>query len=189
MKRTNESDELLLDAQPSCKKMRISHSAGELRLDRDLGALNWPRPYQNFWCAGENLALERKGPLELILTVHNTRVYIQLDRMYPHVPPVVVHVENGPRIMVSSAPGCAAPGNDVAMQCQDNDNTIHYNLWTPIQGIGDMLDFVVRKLTLPQQQTELMDQQYRMPAKHCLFAPNRFNMGYDRSVPLRAMEC
>ena len=220
----------------SLKKVRISLTPGELRLDRDLAGLTVVSD-RTWLLRPDDVWLDRlNDPLQLLLRMGETaRVYIQLSRMYPHVPPTVARVENpfgtirAVRVMMAN-PGIQQQqmnqsdehGQQHQPQQQQNqpwfeindqnETVLVYHRWSPIMWIGDLLRFLVEAFdhdrqhpqpqrqsigTTPQQQYQEQQQirhrQQHEPSKHqTLFAPNRFDLGYDRSsveTSTRPMEC
>ena len=124
---------LLLDCQSlqsSLKRVRLSCSPGELRLQRDLRSLitdGWSQPQDQVWLLEGIAKLEQvtqHDPLRLLLAIqqqqqqhhhhdryhhpHGALLWIQIPRMYPHRPPVISRLEspttNIQRIVVTEAP-------------------------------------------------------------------------------------
>lgn len=146
----------------SClKRVRISMSPGELRLDRDLSELaaKWThvddRAYQ---CA--DARLERTNdPLRLLLRLQHAELHLMISRLYPHAPPVVTNVWNNDTPFRGDSSGSRiqqvivsvkAPETQHRQPMQEeyaastmNSNTIVYDQWSPIQQIGALLDFLV----------------------------------------------
>ena len=90
--------------QRSLKRVRLSSSPGELRLQLDLRHLvmsrEWVQTAEDVWywprtaCRLEQCQVD---PLRLILTLPQqyATVWIQIPRMYPHRPPVVTRIGHG----------------------------------------------------------------------------------------------
>jgi len=208
-------------------------SPGELRLDHDLcQLLGWNRVHERIWVHHhrENIRLDRiaNDPLRLVLHVGNARVSLQFSRLYPHEPPVVVHLENCIHIsnfIVSLVdPNQQHTHNNVQEQ-QNYDNndyemamettpttqqhhgehrltkrTVTYNQWSPIRRLDELLHFIIDALeqdsrsiiTMPSTTTTTTTTTPMRHKHDAFFAPNRFDIGYDRSTSnstARPMEC
>mmetsp|Transcript_27039 Transcript_27039/g.39964 ORF Transcript_27039/g.39964 Transcript_27039/m.39964 type:complete len:214 (-) Transcript_27039:101-742(-) len=189
----------------SLKRVRISTSPGELRLDRDLSQLpEWQSHSQKCrrvcrFFGRWNFVLDRTEPLGLVLTVKESqwmlRISISISRMYPHQAPKIAHVNY----------------QSTASDHHVSDSNLHRALtaqnhecwWTPIKTLSDFLQDLLERLAVvlpPSTQSDEGDDYCRMehdggeshlPRKVNLgFPPNRFDIGYDRSINNgRAMEC
>jgi ubiquitin-protein ligase len=165
----------LLDCQSlqsSLKRVRLSCSPGELRLQRDLKSLvsqGWTQN-DDCWYLPEIAKLEQVSPhdpLRWVLRLHNhSTVWMQIPRMYPHRPPVISKVESPPsssnrsiiqRIVVTEAPptntsnsASATTASTTTTRLQEPvSTTVWYNQWSPVMRLGDLLQFVIVLLTNP----------------------------------------
>lgn len=172
----------------SLKRVRISTSPGELRLERDFTQLGWTP--SNKWLS-KDIYMDRVHALQLVIYLEQScKLHIDIPRLYPHSPPTIVHIE----------------GSDSSSKVVLQDKEY---AWTPVMTLQDFISQVWQTYTTtttlcqPQQQTP--DDEERsmpvdaitdLPTKHVtLFAPNRFNLGYDQSATactaaptVRAME-
>jgi ubiquitin-protein ligase len=123
LKRTcsDTSDNSLLDCQSlqsSLKRVRLSCSPGELRLQRDLKSLvssqGWTQNEDCFYLP-EIAKLEPVSPhdpLRWVLRLHNhSTVWMQIPRMYPHRPPVILKVESSLPSSLSSSSSSTTSSN------------------------------------------------------------------------------
>lgn len=89
----NTSFPLNYDLGSCLKRVRISMSPGELRLDRDLSELgnHWRQVDDRVYVWEECYSrLERTNdPLRLVLRIQHVELKIAVHRLYPHAPPVV----------------------------------------------------------------------------------------------------
>lgn len=176
----NNADELL---GQSLKRVRISTSPGELRLDRDLQQLGWSTSNRFLT---DHIWLDRVHALRLVLMISNRiAMHIDIPRMYPHEAPKLVRVvQEDERDSDSSR----TPSSSSSLQLPD------YAAWSPIQTIQDYIQYLLEQLSM-QSESDIgmaVDEIHNQPLKHVaksLFAPNRFDVGYDRSIPAKAMEC
>jgi len=127
--------------QSSLKRVRLSCSPGELRLQRDLRSLKgWDAVSQDCWArlGGAHLTLE--NPLRLILHSEGARFWIQIPRMYPHRPPTIARMEGVTwmrHVVVQDTPHVSqAPPPDCC------GNTVIYQ-WSPVMHLGDLIDFLL----------------------------------------------
>lgn len=153
----------------SLKRVRISTSPGELRLERDFTQLGWTP--SNKWLSPD-IYMDRVHALQLVIYLQGNnkgkgcKLHIDIPRLYPHSPPKIVHIEGGEGTLLKETEYA----------------------WTPVMTLQDFISQVWQ--TYQQQQTP--DEEERsmpvdaitdLPAKHVtLFAPNRFNLGYDQSA-------
>lgn len=205
------SDALLLDCQAlqrSLKRVRLSCSPGELRLQRDIRHLvlseHWIRLSDSAWQSPcQKVRLERHtDPLMLILKVQHVMVWIQIPRMYPHRPPCVTRIQsqssttaltNIHTIRICEAHEAQPPAGPL---------TAVYPDWSPVDRLHNVIHFIVRVLNDPstKQQTtafvaqvppthseplfmeehKMEDADYRTNLDST-FPPNRFDLGYYRS--------
>ena len=239
-----------VDLGSTLKKVRISMTPGELRLDRDLCELSggWTRVGDRVWVLRPHVRLDRlNDPLQLVLRVGDAKAYLQLSRMYPHVPPVVAHLENShniQRVVVSVVEPAIDDDNNnngVAMEQEQQQQMFHqqqqqqqqhawddsvmmttpghhhhhpqqnyycrnqgstatpttttltFDQWSPIRQLGELLHFIIHALEHEKWRREGGTMPPSAPSKHStMFAPNRFDLGYDRStvaISTRPMEC
>lgn len=189
--------------QSSLKRVRLSRSPGEFRLQRDLKTLNseqWGSSHHspnamNFssttWIhrsTGTRLtmvdslriclflpltALQDSGqqtsdasPQQLYQHQNHSyhrdyrwRIMIQLPRMYPHSPPVVTRVDGlalDSIIIKEQPPGTnfltetqlarsqSTSGTQVFSSSTLGGKTVEWNQWSPIAGLGELLDFLMQ---------------------------------------------
>ena len=143
------------------KRVRISMSPGELRLDRDLSELatKWTQVDDRVYQCSDAILERTNDPLRLLLRVQHAEVHIMISRLYPHAPPVVTKVWNtdtpfrrdssGSRIQQVSVL-IKAPESQFRQPMQEeyvasavHSRTIVYDQWSPIQQIGALLDFLM----------------------------------------------
>jgi hypothetical protein len=167
------------ELQSSLKRVRISTSPGELRLDKDLAQLEGWNGRVHF---RDGCVLERPEALRVTVTCHKRlRVCIGVSRMYPHDVPKV--------LLQQSYEGNHRSSEPVEIS----------QWWTPIKTLSDLLDYILPRVISAscsrqkdqQEEFIIMDHEYLDgPAKHqSRFDPKRFDVGYDRSTPVRDMDC
>ena len=130
--------------QSSLKRVRLSCSPGELRLQRDLRSLReWDQVSQECWKHSSFEAyLSLEDPLRLILHSHQARFWVQIPRMYPHRPPTIARVEGvaGIRhIVVQDAPHPSS-----CMPPPDCGTTLIYH-WSPVMHLESLLDYLLQQ--------------------------------------------
>jgi hypothetical protein len=140
--------------QTSLKRIRLSCSSGELRLQRDLTALShfgWQTvehetgdAYLPQWRMGRTTTLTLLDPLRLQFRVSTVSLWIQIPRMYPHRPPVIARTDCSPVIFVITDSPLGL--NDGMLQHNPEGSAIME--WSPIRQIGDLLTFVLEHLSL-----------------------------------------
>jgi len=150
-KRSSSSSLDCVSLQSSLKRVRLSCSPGELRLQRDLLALpsyGWRLlpsggecndvwdSHPKWLCA--NAELQMLDPLRLKLTMGQCRVWIQIPRMYPHKPPTITRTENTETLWIRDVPR----GEDNAMPGYSLHHTME---WSPIRQIGDLLSCLLQR--------------------------------------------
>lgn len=190
--------------QSSLKRVRLSSSPGELRLQRDLRHMvssgSWitkQQDQQQTSSQNETLVWHPPAPpvtarpptnpqqtlhielqqvesLRLRLTFqHSVVAWIQIPRMYPHRPPLISrivynHHNNDSNInsnagiqsiLVHEAPPNRGTGESTAEQEDNNShdaiqcaNTVVYRTWSPVQRLGDLLDFVIQVFQKQHQE-------------------------------------
>lgn len=195
----------------SLKRVRISTSPGELRLDRDLSQMSDWEPYnqksrrmRRLFCR-LNFVLDRTEPLKLVLTVKEPqwmlRVSVSMSRMYPHDAPKIAHID----YQSTSSDYHVPDGNLQRALIEQNNHPNHQCWWTPIKTLSDFLQHLLEQLVLvlpsgTQHNIDENDDYGKMdhdggesylPKKINLgFPPNRFDVGYNRSFgSAHAMEC
>ncbi|CAB9497745.1 expressed unknown protein [Seminavis robusta] len=205
----NNSSSSYLDCQSlqsSLKRVRLSSSPGELRLQRDLRHMvssgtwvpqqdnrhknsevwMWHPPAPPVTVKAHNqpppphIELKKVESLRLRLTFqHSVVAWIQVPRMYPHRPPLISRIvyqdnyggnNNNTKqtiqtIVVHEAPPGRSDGasvispEDQPHQIKNNANPIHqgntvvYHNWSPVQRLGDLLEFVID--TFRKQHNEI----------------------------------
>eukprot|EP00980_Cylindrotheca_fusiformis_P005810 scaffold1223_cov119-Cylindrotheca_fusiformis.AAC.13 len=181
----------LLDCQSlqsSLKRVRLSCSPGELRLQRDLKFLGGDNPNHWYpisdrcWNYYDNddddddsnsnddaiIQLHWTDSLRLVLQYQETgRIWIQIPRMYPHRPPTISRIEGlwMERIVVhEAAPDVAitSPSSSSNMDpILQGGNTIVFPHWSPVMNIGTLLEFCIRMLksSPPNKTMEQQEQQ------------------------------
>ena len=153
--------------QSSLKRVRISTSPGELRLDRDLQQLGWTSGHRFLT---KDILLERSHALGLTLVVSGTvRIYIDIPRMYPHNAPTICRVDGASFVTTTTT---TTTGRDNAAAAAASC------AWSPIKTLGDFIHTILQQLS---ESTSMAIDAIDAPTKHqSLFAPNRFDVGYDR---------
>lgn len=126
-----------------------------------------------------HIELQQVESLRLRLTFqHSVVAWIQIPRMYPHRPPLISRVvyhnqqQHKPHqgiqsILVHEAPptkafnsGDEVPDNNNNNNIQSSPGSIHcantvvYHSWSPVQRLGDLLDFVIA--VFQKQHNEMM---------------------------------
>jgi len=173
----NDNDATILplhyDLGSCLKRVRISMSPGELRLDRDLSDLeaHWTQVDDRVFLCRDARLERTNDPLRLVLRVKNRiELHLAFSRMYPHSPPLVTRVwsqENSSSdscrikqvVVTMKAPEQQQQQHEMQQDhevemfktinfCTDTtaktaDNTLVYDQWTPIQQFGNLLDFLV----------------------------------------------
>lgn len=172
------------------KRLRLSISPGELRLERDLHhfAMHWTRVNSRRWESECGVVLERKqDPMTFVLHLdQDSQVWIEISRSYPHEPPVITHVQHPYvcHVIVTLEPAMNS------MMIIQSDTTIVYDKWSPVRQLSDLLDYLVvalsrqthRDLETPtllsdedmqEEPTTILDLQREL-------SPNRFDLGYPK---------
>lgn len=155
--------------QSSLKRVRLSCSPGELRLQRDLRdliGLGWHligsdnenldvnsisfESNPRWYLPGGTVPAEvhfldaHRLVLHLKLPTDVGRIWIQVPRMYPHRPPTVSRIERlwMDQIVIHEAPpsGKKPPSNGAASR---HSKVLLYNDWSPVQNLGTLLQFLV----------------------------------------------
>lgn len=178
---------------PCLKRLRLSTSPGELRLERDLHHLpmHWTRVNNCRWESRHGMVvLERKrDPMTFSLqTDQNSQVWIEISRSYPHEPPVITHVHHP---YVCDVIVTLEPAMNSIMTIH-SDKTIVYDKWSPVRQLTDLLDYLVVALLSRQTHrnvqtpTLLSDEDMQEEPKTILdlqreLSPNRFDLGYPKS--------
>jgi hypothetical protein len=155
----------------SClKRVRISMSPGELRLDRDLSELgdHWMQIDERVHVC-EYARLERTNdPLRLVLRIQHVELQIAVNRLYPHAPPVVTKSQDLSstriqRVSVSLASqyqytfaeedemedeqttvtANTTAATTATISADRDGGTLVYDHWSPIQQMGHLVDFLV----------------------------------------------
>lgn len=156
--------------QHSLKRVRLSSSPGELRLQSDLRQLvlngPWEQVQEDTWsCPSLSCSLERSSvdPLCLLFIFRNTAACaLQFPRMYPHQPPILSQM-NVPTSMgffganfhippLEMRTPMGAPYNnnqhsrDGAINGPGECNIV--NGWLPTMQLSDVLDYVLKTMQL-----------------------------------------
>jgi len=211
-------DRYTLDCQSlqrSLKRVRLSSSPGELRLQRDLRHLvvscHWSALSETVWqspCRTLFLEQPASDPLRLLLKVACYKVWIQIPRMYPHRPPLISRITNSPLSIVIAE----SPEQQQSICTNNTSNTAVYTEWSPVQRLSHVLNFIVDCLTnqksiqdigcstqeadkatekkLPTllfvEEHKMEDADYHLTSSSddLTFAPNRFDVGYERPPPM-----
>lgn len=180
-----------LQLQSSLKRVRISTSPGELRLERDLQQLGWwasSSSSHRHFSLTKDVVLERSHALGIVVHVAARTVRVQLDipRMYPHATPVIVRVEETPTTTTTTTAYSAPALTLLAKRIP----------WSPIMTLGDFLQRLLAELADSTTMEVDKDIDYidyvdyidlHTPTKHhqntilSVLAPNRFDVGYERS--------
>jgi hypothetical protein len=199
--------------QASLKRVRLSCSPGELRLQRDVRQLvnqGWNPVGEHCWVYGGGGAssseraaamttaynaggagggvlrsakleqVTQHDPLRLSLSLvvqlaggggeqQQHFIMIQIPRMYPHRPPVIVRIDSHPantaatgsssssgrrqcrqveRIVVHEAPSIGQEPPPVSC-----GTTVVYNQWSPVMQLGDLLAFCMNVFTQTEKET------------------------------------
>ncbi len=172
MKNKRSSSSSSLDCQSlqsSLKRVRLSCSPGELRLQRDLRflpSMGWQpeedqdskdssvpflvdsNPKWYFQSHDVVAELQLLDPLRLMLSIQHpqrcSRLWIQIPRMYPHRPPVIPRVENMAmdQIIIVDEPPGMPQGQDTASETPGP--TVIYQGWSPVRQLGDLLGFLLK---------------------------------------------
>lgn len=148
---TDECDDL----QSSLKRVRISTSPGELRLDRDLQQLGWSSSHRHLT---DDVVVNRSHALRIVVHVSGTvRIQLDFSRLYPHVGPTIARMEGAT---------AATAANLAVIE------------WSPIMTLGDYLRELLRQLS---ETTHMAIDAIDAPMKYrTLFSENRFDVGYIR---------
>ena len=161
LKRRSDSSLDCQSLQSSLKRVRLSCSPGELRLQRDVGSLStmgWGELILNgsgnvdgvcWQHRGTGAILMQDDALRLKLRLPNNVgiMWIQIPRMYPHRPPVVSRLEGNlwfERITIQESHH--VPAHLLRGQLSPSSlcgATVVYNQWSPIMHIGHLLDFLI----------------------------------------------
>lgn len=203
------SPQVLDGSSPSLKRLRLSTSPGELRLEGDLQTMTttsggcWKHVDQRHWvCKRSGALLERQfgNPLNFILYLsQNLQVCIEISREgYPHVPPTITRVihplyQNGIVLVQPALTPYATYSHD---SCA---TTLVYDQWCPVRRFQDLLVFLVNAMKRPPKgrnvitptldqdmYNDSMQDDYMEEEDTCLanvheqLSPNRFDCGYPK---------
>lgn len=180
---------------PYLKRVRLSTSPGELRLELDLEhlatAMHWTQVNNHRWGSKHGVILERRRQDPMSLVLHfdqSTKIWMQVPRCYPHEPPVITHVQHPYvlHVIVTLEPAMHS------MMTIQSDTTLVYDKWSPVRQLSDLLDYLTA--TLSQRQchhrhistpTLLSDEDMQEAPKPILnlqkeLRPNRFDLGYPK---------
>ena len=143
------------DLQSSLKRVRISTSPGELRLDRDLQQLGWSSSHRHLT---NDVVVNRSHALGIVVDVAGTvRIQLDFSRLYPHSGPTISKMDGATAATVES---------------------LAVIEWSPIMTLGDYLSELLRQLS---STTHMAIDAIDTPMKYqTLFSENRFDVGYRR---------
>jgi ubiquitin-protein ligase len=185
---------------PCLKRVRLSTSPGELRLERDLHdlatmSMHWTRVSNRRWESKHGVVLERRqDPMSFVLHFdQSTQIWMQVSRSYPHEPPIVTHVQHPHvlHVIVTLEPASTMH----SMMIIQSDTTLVYDNWSPVRQLSDLLDYLTETLSLSPRlshhrdistPTLLSDQDMQEPPPNPILnlqkelSPNRFDMGYPK---------
>ena len=146
------SPQVLDGSFPSLKRLRLSTSPGELRLEGDLQAMTtknggcWKHVDERHWvCKNTGALLERQfgNPLNFILYLsQEAQVWIEISRSFPHVPPTIVRIihpfyKNGIVLVQPAMSPYTTYSHD------SSATTLVYDQWSAVRGFQDLLAFLV----------------------------------------------
>lgn len=143
------------DLQSSLKRVRISTSPGELRLDRDLQQLGWSSSHRHLT---NDIVVNRSHALGIVVHVAGTvRIQLDFSRLYPHSGPMIAKMDGATAATVEKLAGIE---------------------WSPIMTLGDYLSALLQQLS---ETTHMAIDAIDAPLKYqTLFSENRFDVGYRR---------
>jgi hypothetical protein len=147
------------DLQSSLKRVRISTSPGELRLDRDLQQLGWSSSHRHLT---NDVVVNRSHALGIVVHVAGAvRIQLDFSRLYPHSGPTIARMDGA----------TAATAASLAVI-----------EWSPIMTLGDYLSELLRQLS---ETTHMAIDAIDAPMKYqTLFSENRFDVGYIRPTTM-----
>lgn len=178
------ADTLWLPSRHAKKRRRHSPSPGELRLEHDLELLGWNRAYQHTWKYSNDIYIRRLGNLLLQFHCRDYVLQIELPKFYPHAAPHVRVIQAPPNTTTMPHIRLTVTTEQQQPSSIQNNNTYP---WSPIQTLRDLLQFLMQSLLSNKRKPSQTIQDW--------FAPNRFDVGYERPNPnhtttgSRAMEC
>jgi len=182
-------------APTSFKRMRLTTSPGELRLEGDLRNMtSWTRVDNRHWVSkkGDGALLERQfaSPMTFVLYLsQHTQVSMEFPRQYPHEPPKVTSVVHP---FIHDVNVSIQPATMSSSCYSSSDATIVYDQWSAVRRLDDFLGFLVealkhhpRNLVTPTLMSD-GDEEMEMDVASCgvehELSPNRFDRGYPKEV-------
>jgi len=193
------SPDALDGTSASLKRVRLSTSPGELRLEGDLRSLaTFTRMDCRHWVSkkGDGALFERQFgdamTFVLYLSQH-TQVWMEFPRQYPHEPPKITRVIHPyfDHVVVTVQPAMVD-----SFTPHSSDTTIVYDQWSAVRRLEDFLCFLVAALkqsrprdvvtpTLMSDEDMDMDMQDMTESTLNLqqeLTPNRFDQGYTKKT-------
>lgn len=176
--------------QQSLKKVRLSSSPGELRLQKDLRHLVMHRHWKlSTSCDGTlyqaphanvRLWVDDKDPLQLALDLQNqVRVRLHVPPLYPHRPPVVQQVQGHARIQHVVVLGGGECPKSMPSQ------TLVFDQWNAISQLDQFIDFLCTRLATTAPQLDASSHRgsstsLHLPVQEPHLPLNRFDQGYEK---------
>lgn len=142
---------------PSLKRVRLSKSPGELRLEGDLQNMtsnegSWKHVDQRHWiCKNTGALLEREfgNPMTFVLYISKEmQIWMEIGRSFPHEPPTITRVIHP---CYRDGMVVVQPAMNTFSSAYESDTTIVYDQWSAVRRLEDLLGFLVDAMKQHQQ--------------------------------------